>query len=223
MGKKIKLTPEREKELLGENFFYEHGLNPALKNLIQMQSENSYLGIKPSIKTRISEALPRKMFFAARDIKDYMSRDLNCKTIPTTLPWWSFSLILAFYTANAVRKFVPIGQFGIRRFNQTNAYKAWGYPGIGAAYGALFGSYYLLYSTSCFSLKMIYERAILQERNWMVEYFKYYNPHSPIHFSDTPLVNGSTFPKDSRILMAKNSLRLPVKIEEYYEVDLKDN
>ena len=222
MGKKLTLTPEREKELLGDDYFYEHGLNPALKNLIQIQAENTYMGARPTFKTPVTQAQPRKIMFAARDIKDYLERDLNCKTIPTTLPYWSLSLMIALYTSQAVNRFIPIGKYGIRRINQTNAFKAWGYPGIGLAYGALFSSYYLLYNTSCYTIKMIYERAILQERNWMKEYFKFYNAHSPIYYSDTPTVNSSTFPKDARTLIAKNSMRLPQKFEEFYQMDLKN-
>ena len=70
MKTKSGLTPELEKEMLGEDYFYEHGMNPALKNYAKMMGENTYGGAMMFERTPVLGRSPR--FFNARDIWDFL-------------------------------------------------------------------------------------------------------------------------------------------------------
>jgi hypothetical protein len=210
---KVVLTAEKEKELMGENFFYEHGLDPSLKNLVQMQAENLYYGVRPNARTPVKER-PRKLLFANRDIKDFMKRELNCNSVLTTLPWWSLSLIICSRICMGFSRFYPVGEYGIRSFKQTNAFKVWGYPGLVVAYATVFSSYYLLFNTSCYMTRMVYERVILQDRDYVKEFMKFYNPHAPYYFEDSPLALSANIPNEARLLMAQKSAPFPETVEK---------
>lgn len=68
--KKLILTDDDLKEVLSEDYFYEHGLNPALKHLVEFQQQNTYGGMFYHARTFSRGRFWR--FFFARDINDFL-------------------------------------------------------------------------------------------------------------------------------------------------------
>jgi hypothetical protein len=69
---------EELKKIYDPNFFYEHGQNPAYKQLLQYQMENNPEGQWFDYRTYFKEKYTK--FAAARNIEDFLQRDLKCVT-----------------------------------------------------------------------------------------------------------------------------------------------
>lgn len=115
---------------MGENYFYEYGFDPSLKNFAEIIKQNSYGGKFYQTNTPVRRKTRAFMF---RDINDFLYNTMNISTFPRTIGVQIASTILLAQSLEAFFNFLPIGEFGIRTYKQTNLFKVWGRLGVGAA------------------------------------------------------------------------------------------
>ena len=204
---KANLSEERIKQLYDPNFFYEYGMNPAMKNLIQTMQENTENGNKPSMKT-VVKGQPKR-WFPFRDYEDFLVKELRVYNFMRSLPILFASSVFFAYSIVQAKLLLPVGKYGYTKVTHTPFFRAWGYLGVAGAmaYPAVMG--YFWYKTVLFTGSKFYHHIILQERNWLVEYFKFTPSHGDYAFRDTPLSTDMHMPSDAKILMNQKVVPQP--------------
>lgn len=74
-----KLTDKDIKEIMGEDYFYEYGLDPSLKKFAEIQQHNNYEGSTPRINTLIDHRRTRPWLW--RDFHDFLYNQLQTTTV----------------------------------------------------------------------------------------------------------------------------------------------
>ena len=186
MNKTSNLTQEEiSKKILGEDYFYEYGMDPSVKHLANIYHQNSYEGNAFPITTPIT--YPGRILFS-RNFNDFLQRDLKANdTLNAGMLSFS-SYVFLRYTWKIFRQFLPIGSFGIRNYRQTHLFKAWGIFGVGASLLLPLSGAFVFGNTQAYFIRMLYRRVILQETDYTGQWAKdrdYEN--STYVFNDTPL------------------------------------
>ena len=205
MSKEI--SEERKKELYDENYFWDHGDNPARKKLIeinaQMQTDRGGL---PDLRVLVYGSPAR--LFPFRDFEDLIEKDLQCNTL-----FGSFiPLIVTFNCLNfalrAHAQVFPVGKYGIRNIRGTPFFKTWGLLGYIGMTSLPFAAMYFHAKSWLFTLKMFYNRVLLQDRDWLYERYKFNNPWGAYFYIDHPLSEQTNFPRDAALLIESRNKEL---------------
>ena len=193
------ISEERIKQLYDPNFFYEYGMNPNMKQLIQIMQENTEIGAKPTMRTTV-KGQPKR-WFPFRDFDDFLVKELRVYNFMRSLPIFFASSVFFVYSIVQAKLLLPVGKYGYTKISHTPFYRAWGNLGVAGAlaYPAVMG--YFWYKTFLFTGKKFYHHVVLQERNWLVEYFKFTPPHGDYAFKDTPISSQMLIPADAVALM----------------------
>ena len=179
------LSEKRIKQLYDPDYFYQHGMNPALKNLIKISQENNISPHNSLRKTYVLGGPPK--LHPARDIIDFYQRDLGVNTFMRCIPIMLINLAMAMSAYRTVQTVFPVGRYGYTKISQTPFYRTWGRLGV-AGIGVYVGVVgYIFSKTFAFSANKFYHHVILQERNYGLEYRKVMGSNLDYFFQDTPL------------------------------------
>lgn len=189
-----------------ENFF-EHGMNPAIKDLQQLVGENSMEGHVPKYSTTV-DTKPRRTGWW-RDITDIYDRELRCYTFIRSVPIWMFVTANFLLSIRFARNFLPVGKYGIRKISQTHFYKHWGPLGVAGVIAMPAFGFHIWVKTTIYTLQKFYNHVIMQERNWFHEYAKFTNARAGFEFPDSPFADDEDSTTDYATHAANLSTEYP--------------
>lgn len=175
------------KTLYDPDNFFEHGMNPALKDLQKIIGENSMEGVLPRYATTV-DTKPRRVSMW-RDVTDIYDRELRCYTFTRAIPIWMFVTTSFLMSIRYARNFLPVGKYGIRTISQTHFYKTWGPVGVVGVLAVPAVAFHIWVRTTVYTLQKFYNHIIMQERNWFYEYNKFTNSRANFEFVDAPLID----------------------------------
>ena len=120
----------------------------------------------------------------ARNFDDFIQRDLKAGTFLRSFCVWTASSMFFYAASKVARRTVPVGRYGIRKFNETQFFQNFGWLGM-AGLGAWWGlSAYAWWKCTRFMVNKFYRHVVQQNRNWIHEnleisrYANYYYPES---------------------------------------------
>ena len=130
----------------------------------------------------------------ARNWDDYLQRDLRATTFPRAFCLWMVAATFAAYTHRICRRFIPIGRFGVRKFNESQFFQNFGWVGM-AGISAWYGfSMYSFYKVSKFTFSKFYYRVLLQDRDWIHEGLQC-SKYGDYRYTDNILTRETEIPK----------------------------
>ena len=183
--KKLEANYQKKvKELYDPDYFFEHGMNPSMKNLRNLIGENSINGMVPRFTTNVNTRQRRPWWF--RDITDFYDREMMCYSFSSSLLPLFCSTAVFLLSLRYAHNFLPVGKYGIRSVYQTQCYKTWGIGGVGVVLAVPFYFFQLNIKTLGYCWGKFYDQIIMQERNYLYELEKFNNKRADFHFADSP-------------------------------------
>jgi len=210
MGKKMITASEAEiKELYDENYFYEHGSNPAYKKYIEIASENTIGGESPDYRSFIKDNRQRSILALTWD--SFLQNQCKGYTATRSVALWYLSGLILLKTLRFTKSHLPIGMHGIRSVRQTQLFRMYGAVPCIAVLMAPIAMTWAFLNCSVFAGKKVYNHAICGERAWIHEHMRWNNSSQNYFFNDSPMSCEESFPDLGRGELAK----LPE--EEYFK------
>ena len=202
MGKKARTASEAEiKDLYREDYFYEHGSNPAYKKLNEICAENLYEGNTPEYRSVIKDNRARGIL--ALTWESFMINQCKAYTATRAAACWVVSTMILNQAVGFSRAHLPIGQHGIRSFRQTQVFRLYGAaPVVGLCAIPILAGWAWL-NISVWAGKMVYNHAIMGDRNWIHEHMRWNHGNQNYYFNDSPMSCDESFPEEARGEMAK--------------------
>ena len=194
-------------ESYNKDLFYEYGSNPDYKHLVELVQDNTSKGGFPDFRTYVFGRPNR--WFPFRDIDDLLKKDMRVYSFPRTIPFLLLGISLLGQSIYHVKTYFPLGKYGYTSIKQIPFYKKYGIVGVIGSSLYVLSCAYFCYKTTKLSLQMFYERVIMQERNWLLEYYKFTNEHGNYYYSDSYTSNEKMIPEQSLKDINKNSLPEP--------------
>ena len=127
----------------------------------------------------------------SRNFDDFIQRDLKAFTFLRSFCVWGSSSMFLYATSKVCRRLVPIGRYGIRKFNETPFYQNFGWIGMAGVSAWLGFAVYAWWKCTRFMVHKFYRHVILQNRNWIHEnlevsrYGNYVYPESILSSEDS--------------------------------------
>lgn len=198
-------------QILGEDYFYEYGMDPSVKHLVKIYQQNTYEGQSFPNVTKIT--YPSRILFS-RNFSDFLQRDIKATTAVQAGMLSYSSYIILRYSWKVFRQFLPIGSFGIRHYSQTHLFKAWGLAGVAASLLIPLSGAFVFWNTQAYFIRMFYERVILQNKDFIGEWASTRSPENSTYFyNDVPLNRNIISPQERKVLDQK-SIPMPSYFKE---------
>ena len=122
----------------------------------------------------------------ARNFDDFLQRDLKAHTFLRSFCVWTLSTTFLLSTTRISQRLIPIGRYGIRKFNETQFYQNFGWIGVAGVGAWWFGAAYFWWKCTRFTVNKFYSHVLLQNRNWIHEnlevsnFGRYIYPEQPL-------------------------------------------
>ncbi|KAM3140982.1 hypothetical protein pb186bvf_006993 [Paramecium bursaria] len=205
MAKQKGMSEEEKQKILDYLYdpqtFYDYGDNPALQRYIEIMQQNCAEG--QMIDPRTQVFLKNQRLFFARNVEDFIARDLKAFNFVRAFPVWLMSLGYFGMSCIHLRKFYPVGARGITKISQTSFYENYGSLGL-AGFGLYFGSAaYIFWQTTKYTAKKFYSHVLLGERQWYWEKERNNNTIGLYYFKDSPLSCEESYPDIARVEIAR--------------------
>ncbi len=113
----MKVTQEEIDRMYDPETFYQHGDNPANRQYMEISSENNREAKFQDYRTYSVNSSTR--FFLARNVNDFMERDLKLFTAPRAAVGLTGATLGLVGLQCGVLRMYPIGQYGIKSIRQT--------------------------------------------------------------------------------------------------------
>ena len=213
MGGKARTASEAEiKAMYEEDYFYEHGSNPAYKKLCEIASENLYEGDTPDYRSAIKDNMARGVL--ALTWESFISNQCKAYTATRAVGCWVVASLFLNNSIRFTRGHLPIGRHGIRSFRQTQVFRLYGaIPVVGLCTLPIFAGWAWL-NVSVYTAKKVYNAAILGDRNWIHEHLRWNHANQHYYFDDSPMSCDESFPDAARGEISKIPLETMMETPE---------
>ena len=207
-----------DSRLLQPDFFYDHGRDPALKELMYIMAANSTAqgGIK-DYRTLYKQPYGTRRFIMAKNMEEFFINSCMANTVPRTWIIFSGMTGMWLYSLMACEGFLPRTKYGITNFKQMNTYKIYGRLGLYAPLAVAAVATFTWYRAACHTFDFTARRVLYGERDWMELYAGYNDEYGDYAYSDHHFFDGDfskTFSATYNMLDEKKNAFAKEEIEK---------
>ena len=174
-----------DNSMLHPNFFYDHGRDPALKELIYLVSANgsTKTGLDRNQVVYYNNHAPRR-FAKFKNMREFFVNTCMANTITRTMLVYTGISMASFVAWKSGKGFLPIGHYGVRNLRNLNAVKVYGPLGVVAPMALMALSAYVWFRASVYTGGFIMNNIFYGKRDYLHLYTTYNNEFGNYAFSD---------------------------------------
>ena len=208
-----------ENNMLHPNFFYDHGRDPALKELVYLISANgsTTTGINRNQTMYYNTHAPRR-FAKFKNMQEFFVNTCMANTIPRTMMVYTTISMASYIGWKSGRGFLPIGHYGVRNLRNLNAVKVYGLAGIVGPVAAMALSAYIWYRASVYTGSFIINNVLYGKRDYLHLYTTYNNEFGNYAFSDHTFMDKKTGKKFGSVVKEVEDVKNDMMEERKQEI-----
>ena len=218
----------QKESMLHPEYFYDHGTDPAFKELMFLISANSSSGKgirQPQIMYE-GKYRPRRIFMFI-NMEQFFINTCNASTIPTTLLVYSTIMMSSILGVRHARGFLPIGKYGISNFRQMNSFKVYGLAGVVLPISVMLASVYIGWRATVYTSQFMVNNIIYGERNYLKMYNTYSNEFGNYAFENHKFITKDFGKNMGKVLNeleeVKNEMEQEERTKYYREMIQRQN
>ena len=179
--------------MLHPDYFYDHGRNPAYKELVYLMAANSSTksGIRRYQTIYYAETGPRR-YLMFKNMEQLFKNTLLANTVPKTLTVYASISIACHLAIRHARGFVPLGKYGVTDYRKLNSFKYYGLAGVVLPIAAMALSAFIWYRATVYTGNFVINNVFYGDRDYLNLYTMYNNEFGNYNYSDHVLMNKPT-------------------------------